>query len=148
MKLILTAAVDNLGLAGDVVEVKDGYGRNFLVPRGFAIRWTRGGEKQIDGIKRSRDAREIRGLEHANEVRQQIEGLDLTVAERAGENGTLFGAVTASEVAALIKKAGGPSVDRRSVRIDKPIKTVGSHTVGVQLHDAVTAHVKLTVNAA
>ena len=148
MKLILTAAVDNLGLAGDVVEVKDGYGRNYLVPRGFAIRWSRGGEKQIDGIKRSRDAREIRGLEHANEVRQQIEGLDLTVAERAGENGTLFGAVTASEVAALIKKAGGPSVDRRSVRIDKPIKTVGSHTVGVQLHDAVTAHVKLTVNAA
>ena len=148
MKLILTAAVDNLGLAGDVVEVKDGYGRNFLVPRGFAIRWTRGGEKQIDGIKRSRDAREIRGLDHANEVRQQIEGLDLSLAERAGDNRTLFGAVTATEVAALIKKAGGPSVDRRSVRIDKPIKSVGTHTVGVQLHEAVTAHVKLTVNAA
>ena len=148
MKLILTAAVDNLGLAGDVVEVKDGYGRNYLVPRGFAIRWTRGGEKQIDGIKRSRDAREIRGLDHANEVREQIEGLDLAIDERAGDNGTLFGAVTAAEVAALIKKVGGPSVDRRSVRIDKPIKTVGTHTVGVQLHDAVTAHVKLTVRAA
>jgi len=148
MKLILTAAVDNLGLAGDVVEVKDGYGRNYLVPRGFAIRWTRGGEKQIDGIKRSRDAREIRGLDHANEVRTQIEGLDVTITERAGENGTLFGAVTAAEVAAAIKKAGGPSVDKRSVRIEKPIKAVGTHTVGVRLHDAVTAHVKLAVNAA
>ena len=148
MKLILTAAVDNLGLAGDVVEVKDGYGRNYLVPRGFAIRWSRGGEKQIDGIKRSRDAREIRGLDHANEVRQQIEGLEVTLTERAGENGTLFGSVTAAEVAAAIKKAGGPSVDRRSVRIEKPIKAVGTHTVGVRLHDAVTAHVKLAVNAA
>ena len=148
MKLILTAAVDNLGLAGDVVEVKDGYGRNYLVPRGFAIRWSRGGEKQIDGIKRSRDAREIRGLDHANEVRQQIEGLEITLTERAGENGTLFGSVTAAEVAAAIKKAGGPSVDRRSVRIEKPIKAVGTHTVGVHLHDAVTAHVKLAVNAA
>jgi len=148
MKLILTAAVDNLGLAGDVVEVKDGYGRNYLVPRGFAIRWSRGGEKQIDGIKRSRDAREIRGLDHANEVRQQLEGLEVTLTERAGENGTLFGSVTAAEVAAAIKKAGGPSVDRRSVRIEKPIKAVGTHTVGVRLHDAVTAHLKLAVNAA
>ena len=148
MKLILTAAVDNLGLAGDVVEVKDGYGRNYLVPRGFALRWTRGGEKQIDGIKRSRDAREIRGLDHANEVRGQIEGLEVTLAERAGDNGQLFGSVTAAEVAAAIKKSGGPSVDRRSVRIEKPIKSVGTHTVGVKLHDAVTAHIKLTVNAA
>jgi large subunit ribosomal protein L9 len=148
MKLILTAAVDNLGLAGDVVEVKDGYGRNYLVPRGFALRWTRGGEKQIDGIKRSRDAREIRGLDHANEVRGQIEGLEVTLTERAGENGQLFGSVTAAEVAAAIKKSGGPSVDRRSVRIEKPIKAVGTHTVGVKLHDAVTAHIKLTVNAA
>ena len=147
MKLILTAAVDNLGVAGDVVEVKDGYGRNYLVPRGFAIRWTRGGEKQIDGIKRSRDAREIRGLDHAQEVRAQIEGLEVTLTERAGENGTLFGAVTATEVAAAIKKAGGPSVDRRSVRIEKPIKSVGTHTVGVKLHDAVTAHLKLAVSA-
>ncbi|SEP75962.1 50S ribosomal protein L9 [Microlunatus flavus] len=147
MKLILTAAVDNLGLAGDVVEVKDGYGRNYLVPRGFAIRWTRGGEKQIEGIKRSRDAREIRGLDHAQEVRGQIEGLEVTLTERAGENGQLFGSVTAAEVAAAIKKAGGPSVDRRSVRIEKPIKSVGTHTVGVKLHDAVTAHVKLAVTA-
>jgi large subunit ribosomal protein L9 len=145
MKLILTAAVDNLGAAGDVVEVKDGYGRNFLVPRGFAIRWTRGGAKQIDGIKRSRDAREIRGLDHAKEVRQQIEGLAVELPVRAGSTGKLFGAVTASDVAGAIRKAGGPSVDRRSIEIGKPIKNVGTHTVGVKLHDAVIAHIPVTL---
>jgi large subunit ribosomal protein L9 len=134
MKLILTASVDKLGVPGDVVEVKDGYGRNFLVPRGFAIRWTRGAEKQIDGIKRSRAAREIRGLDHAEEVRG-----------RAGDTGRLFGAVTAGDVAAAIKKAGGPSIDKRAVQISKPIKTVGLHTVGIKLHDAVTAHVRVVV---
>src|SRR5215216_1597278 len=100
MKLILTAPVDKLGGAGDVVEVKDGYGRNFLIPRGFAIRWTRGGEKQIAGIKRSRDAREIRGLDHAQEVREQLEGLTIDLPARAGDTGRLFGAVTAGDIAA------------------------------------------------
>jgi large subunit ribosomal protein L9 len=145
MKLILTAAVDNLGLAGDVVEVKDGYGRNFLVPRGVAIRWTRGGEKQIEGIKRSRDAREIRGLDHAQEVRTKLEGLEIQLGVRAGESGKLFGAVTPGDVATAIKKAGNVSVDKRAIEIIKPIKTVGTHTVGVKLHDAVTAHVQLAV---
>jgi len=147
MKLILTAAVDKLGIAGDVVEVKDGFGRNYLIPRGFAIRWTRGGEKQIDGIKRSRDAREIRGLDHAQEVRTQIEGLQVELPVRAGDTGKLFGAVTASDIAGAIKKAGGPSVDKRTIEINKPIKLVGTHTVGVKLHDGVTAHVPVTVSA-
>lgn len=147
MKLILTAAVDKLGIAGDVVEVRDGYGRNYLVPRGFAIRWTRGGEKQIDGIKRSRDAREIRGLGHAQEVRGQIEQLQVELPVRAGDNGKLFGAVTPSDIAGAIRKAGGPAVDKRAVEISKPIKQVGSHTVGVKLHDGVTAHVPVTVTA-
>ena len=148
MKLILTAAVDNLGGAGDVVEVKDGYGRNFLIPRGFAIRWTRGGEKQIDGIKRSRAAREIRGIDHAQEVRTQLEGLSVELPVRAGDTGKLFGAVTAAEIASAIKKTGNVSVDKRAVQINKPIKSVGNHTIGVKLHDAVTAHVQLAVVAA
>jgi large subunit ribosomal protein L9 len=148
MKLILTAGVDNLGLAGDVVEVRDGYGRNYLVPRGFAIQWTRGGEKQIAGIKRSRDAREIRGLDHAQEVREQLEGLTLRLDVRAGGSGKLFGAVTPADVVGAIKKAGGPSVDKRAVQIGKPIKSVGGHTVGVKLHEAVIAHVQLDVAAA
>ncbi|WP_432560261.1 50S ribosomal protein L9 [Granulicoccus sp. GXG6511] len=147
MKLILTAAVDNLGIAGDVVEVKDGYGRNYLLPRGFAIRWTRGAEKQIDGIKRARDAREVRNLDHANELRDQLEGLQVQVAVNASETGKLFGAVTSASIANAIKKAGGPSVDKRSVSVTKPIKALGTHTVGVKLHEAVTAHLPLEVVA-
>ena len=145
MKLILTAAVDNLGVAGDIVEVKDGYGRNFLIPRHFAIRWTKGGEKQIEGIKRSRDAREIRGLDHAQEVRSQIEGLTIQLERKAGDTGKLFGAITAADLVGAIKKSGGPAVDKRAIEIAKPIKNVGSHTIGVKLHDAVTAHLPVTV---
>lgn len=148
MKLILTAAVDNLGVAGDVVEVKDGYGRNFLVPRGFAIRWTRGGEKQIEGIKRSRDAREVRGLDHAQEIRDQLEGISVELPVRAGETGKLFGAVTPADIVGAIRKAGGPAIDKRSLEIAKPIKNIGTHTVGVKLHDAVTAHVPVTLVSA
>ncbi|WP_152360871.1 50S ribosomal protein L9 [Microlunatus speluncae] len=147
MKLILTAAVDNLGIAGDIVDVKDGYGRNFLIPRHFAIRWTKGGEKQIEGIKRSRDAREIRGLDHAQEVRSQIEGLTVQLERKAGDTGKLFGAITAADLVGAIKKSGGPSLDKRSIDIAKPIKNLGSHTVGVKLHEAVTAHLPVTVVA-
>ena len=148
MKLILTAPVDKLGLAGDVVEVKDGYGRNYLVPRGFAMAWTRGAEKQIEGIKRARDAKEIRGVDHAQQVRTQLEDLTIELGVRAGDSGRLFGAVTPADVASAIKKAGGPAVDKRSVEIAKPIKTLGTHTVGVKLHEAVTAHVPVSVVAA
>jgi large subunit ribosomal protein L9 len=110
--------------------------------------WTRGAEKQIDGIKRARDAREIRGVDHAQQVRSELEGLTVELGVRAGDSGRLFGAVTPADVASAIKKAGGPAVDKRAVEIAKPIKTVGTHTVGVKLHDAVTAHVPVSVVAA
>jgi len=145
MKVILTSPVEKLGVPGDVVQVKDGYGRNYLLPQGHAIVWTRGAEKQIEGIKRARDAREIRGLEHAQQVREQLEQLSVNLEVRAGEAGKLFGAVTAADLAQAIKKAGGPSVDKRSIEVAKPIRTVGSHTVGVKLHEAVTAHVSVEV---
>ncbi len=148
MKLILTAPVEHLGIAGEVVEVKDGYGRNYLLPRGFAIKWTRGAEKQIEGIKRARDAREIRGIDHAKEVREQLEALEVALPARAGSAGKLFGGVTSSDVVAAIRAANGPAVDKRAVVIEKPIRTVGAHTVGIKLHDAVTAHIKVNVTAA
>ncbi len=148
MKLILTAAVDHLGIAGDVVEVKDGYGRNYLLPRGFAIKWTRGAEKQIEGINRAREARTVRDNAHAAELRTQLEALAVEVPARAGAEGRLFGAVTAADVASAIKKAGGPAVDKRSVQIGKPIKTVGEHKVGVKLTDAVVAHLPVQVVSA
>ncbi len=148
MKLILTTAVDKLGVAGDIVDVKPGYGRNFLLPQGHAIAWTRGAEKQIEGIKRARDAREIRGIDHAGEVRTKLEGLAVKVKARAGEAGTLFGAVTPAALVMAVKSAGGPAIDKRMVTISKPIKTVGAHTFDIKLHDAVTAHVPVEVIAA
>ena len=145
MKLILTGTVDKLGIAGDIVEVKDGYGRNYLLPRGYAIKWTRGAEKQIEGIARARDARSVRDNQHAAELRTQLEGLSVEVPARAAAEGKLFGAVTAADVAAAIKKAGGPAVDKRAVQIAKPIKTVGEHKVGVKLTEAVVAHLPVKV---
>ncbi len=148
MRLILTAPVEHLGVPGDIVEVKDGYGRNYLLPQKLAIKATRGAEKQIEGIKRARDAREIRGIEHAQQVRDQLEKLEVTVGANVSEGGKLFGAVTPSMVTAAILKAGGPNVDKRMVQIEKPIKTTGTHIVGIQLHDAVVAHIHINVDAA
>lgn len=149
MKLILTTTIDKLGLAGDVVEVRDGYGRNFLVPQGKAIVWTRGAEKQIEGIKRARDAREVRGVEHAEEIRSQLEGLNVQVAARASEEGQLFGSVTPAEFVLAVRKAGGPTLDKRAVVFGKKhVKTVGSHMAEVQLHPAVIAHIPFEVVAA
>jgi large subunit ribosomal protein L9 len=148
MKLILTTSVAKLGLAGDVVEVKDGYGRNFLLPQGKAIAYTRGAEKQIDGIKRARDARDVRDNTHASALREQIERLSVSVTARASESGALFGSVTTATLAQAIKKAGGPAVDKRAISLSKPVKTLGKHTVGVKLTDAVTAHVEVLVSAA
>ena len=148
MKLILTTAVDKLGIAGDIVDVRSGYGRNFLLPQGRAIAWSRGAEKQIEGIKRARDAREIRGVDHANEVREKLEGLNIKIKARAGESGTLFGAITSAGLAQAVKSAGGPAIDKRSISVVKPIKTLGNHTIAIKLHDAVTAHVPVEVVAA
>ncbi|MEA5153192.1 50S ribosomal protein L9 [Raineyella sp.] len=148
MKLILTNAVENLGIAGDVVEVKDGYARNYLVPQGFGIKWSRGAESQIEGIKRNRDARQVHDRAHAEELRVQIEGLKVQIAVRASEEGKLFGAVTAADIAKAVKAAGGPTIDKRGVKVEKPIKTVGEHTVGVKIHEAVTAHFPVEVVAA
>ena len=147
MKLILTTTVANLGIAGDIVDVRPGYGRNFLLPQGRAIAWTKGSEKQIEGIQRARDAREVRGVDHANQLRSQIEGLNVSVKARAGESGTLFGAVTPAALVLAVKAAGGPAVDKRSIVLPKPIKTLGTHTVGIKLHDAVIAHIPVEVVA-
>jgi large subunit ribosomal protein L9 len=147
MKLILTQEVTGLGAPGDVVEVKDGYGRNFLVPRGLALRWTRGGEKQIVQIKRARSAREIRDLDHANVVKAQLGGIKVVLRTNAGDAGRLFGSVTTTDVAAAIVDAGGPDLDKRSISIATAIKTVGNHTVSIKLHPEVTVEQAITVAA-
>ena len=148
MKLILTREVAGLGLAGDIVEVADGYGRNFLVPRGAAITWTKGAEKQIAHIKRARDAREIRDLGHAREIKDELEKLSVSLGARAGEGGKLFGSVTAADIAAAVKDAGGPLIDKKRIQLPGHIKTIGTHSVTVELHPDVVATVPVTVTQA
>jgi large subunit ribosomal protein L9 len=148
MKLILTHEVTGLGAPGDVVEVKDGYGRNYLVPRGFAIRWTKGAEKQVATIRKARSAREIRDLGYAQEVKGQVEALKVRLSTRAGESGRLFGSVTVADIADAVKAAGGPELDKRKIEVGGPIKTTGSHRVSVRLHPEVAANINLEVVAA
>ena len=145
MKIILTQEVTGLGSPGDVVEVKDGYGRNYLLPRGFAIAWTRGAEKQVTLIKRARSAREIRDLGQATEVREALERLKVSLSARAGDGGRLFGSVTPGDIAEAVRGAGGPQIDRRRIELAGPIKSIGAYEVHVKLHPEVTAKIALNV---
>src|SRR6188472_737281 len=121
MKLILTQEVTGLGSAGDVVEVRDGYGRNFLIPRGFGIRWTRGGEKTIDSIKAARDSRQVRDLDHAQQIKAQLEGTTYNLPVRAGQGGRLFGAVTLNDIASALNAGGvDEAVDKRRIVLGNP----------------------------
>ena len=126
MKLVLTSEVTGLGGPGDVVEVKDGYGRNYLVPQKLAVLATRGVEKQVAG---------------------QLAGLTVSLPARAGQGGRLFGSITASDIAAAVLAAGGPKLDRRRLELHAPIKTTGSHSVSVRLHDDVVATITVEVTA-
>lgn len=145
MKLILTQEVTGLGAPGDVVEVAGGYGRNYLVPRGLAMRWTRGAEKQIELIRRARAARDIRSLDDAKEAAKRLAALKVRLRTRAGESGRLFGSVGPADIAAAVREAGGPELDKRRIEVRNPIKTVGAHQVSVRLHPEVTATVEVEI---
>jgi large subunit ribosomal protein L9 len=145
MKLILTQEVTGLGAPGDVVEVKDGYGRNYLIPRGDAIRWTRGGEKTVESIKKARSARAVRNHDHAEQIKTKLESAPVPVKVRAGEGGRLFGAVTVTDLADAIAEVSGESIDKRTIAVGNPIKALGAHQVTVRLHDEVSATVALNV---
>ncbi|HEV7896980.1 MAG TPA: 50S ribosomal protein L9 [Planosporangium sp.] len=147
MKIILTQEVNGLGTPGDVVEVKGGYGRNYLLPQGYAIPWSRGAEKQIDVIKRARSAREIRDLGHANEVKAGLANLSVKLPVRAGEGGRLYGSVTPAEITAAVKRAGGPDLDKRRLELPGHIKSTGDYKVQIRLHPEVSAAFTLTVVA-
>ena len=148
MKIILTADVPNLGAPGDIVEVKDGYGRNYLLPRKLAIVATRGAEKQVETIQRAQKARQIRDLGHAKEVAGDLGKRTITVkAKAAGDSGRLFGSITASDIVDAVRAAGGPALDKRAVEVSSQIKTVGTHPITVRLHPEVTTQVEITVVA-
>ena len=145
MKLILNQEVAGLGAPGDVVEVKDGYGRNYLVPRGFAQLWTKGADKQIATIRRAREVREVRDTAQATEIKTQLAGLSVKLPARSGEGGRLFGSITSADVVEAVSKAGGPKLDRRLIQLPAPIKSLGQHTVTVKVHPEVEATVTLDV---
>lgn len=149
MKLILTAEVDHLGTAGEAVEVKDGYGRNYLLPRGLAIVASRGAERQAEEIRRARETKTVRDLDHAQEIKTTLEGLGpVSLPVRTGDSGKLFGSVSTGDIVSAIKKAGGPNLDRRTVTLPKAhIKALGTYAVAVHLHPEVSVGVSLNVVA-
>ena len=148
MKLILTREVSGLGRAGDVVTVKDGFARNFLLPRGNAIAWSLGGEKQIEGIRRARASREVRDIDHAKEIKASLEAATITVTVKVGTSGRLFGSVTDKDVATAIKTATGLDIDRHNLKLAGHIKKVGTHAVKISLAHQVVANATVTVVAA
>jgi large subunit ribosomal protein L9 len=147
MKVILTHEVSNLGTAGDVVDVKPGYARNFLFRRGLATAWTKGGQKQVEAIAKGREVRAVKSLEEAKSIKGNLESKAVTVVANAGGSGRLFGAVSTSDIADAVKAAGGPTLDRRKIEVTHPIKSVGSHQALVRLHPEVQATLTLDVVA-
>ncbi len=147
-KIILTHEVTGLGAPGDVVEVKDGYARNYLFPRSLATAWTKGAEKDITAIRKARKAREIATLDDAKAVRDSLQSKAVVVSAKAGESGRLFGAVTTAEIAEAVKASGAPAIDKRKVEIAQPIKALGEYKVSVRLHADVAATVTVKVVAA
>ena len=147
-KLILTNEVAGLGSAGDVVEVKNGFARNYLIPQGFAVAWTRGGEKQVASIRAAREARAIHDHEEAVALKNNLETNKVRLAVKAGAEGRLFGAVKTSDVADAVKAAGFGDLDKRKIHITSPIKATGEHEATVRLRDDLTAVITLQVVAA
>jgi large subunit ribosomal protein L9 len=145
MKLILTQEVTGLGTSGDTVEVKGGYGRNYLLPRGLAIKATRGAEKQVESLRRARASREVATLEEARAVASRLGELTVRVPARAGAGGRLFGRVTTADIAAAVTAAGGPELDRRRIDLPSSVKTTGQHTVTVRVHPEVTTELTIEV---
>jgi len=147
-KLILTNEVSGLGAAGDVVEVKDGYARNYLMPRGLATPWTKGGQRQLDQIRAARGKRAIANVEDAKSLKASLESKPLVIAERAGENGRLFGAVSSKEIAEGVTAMFGKDIDRRTVEFPTPIRALGEHKATVRLHEDIFANLVVQVVAA
>jgi large subunit ribosomal protein L9 len=145
MKILLTQEVRSLGSPGDVVDVADGYARNFLIPRGLAQRATKGALKQVDTIRRTREVKEIRDREKAQELATSLGKLQIRVKAKAGDGGRLFGQVTPAAVAEAITKAGGPKIDKRRLHMDGPIKNLGVHRASLRLHPEVEADLQVEV---
>ncbi|CAN5223558.1 50S ribosomal protein L9 [soil metagenome] len=147
-KLILTHEVTGLGAPGDVIEVKNGFARNYLIPQGFAVAWTRGGQKQVESIKAARVAREHATIEEAQDLKARLEANPVKLTVKAGAEGRLFGSVKTGDIADAVAAAGVGSVDKRKIEISSPIKSTGQHEATVRLRDELIATITLQVVAA
>lgn len=147
-KLILTHEVTGLGQPGDVVDVKNGYARNYLIPQGFAVAWSKGGEKQVESIRAARTARELATIEEAQDLKMKLENATITLSVKAGKDGRLFGSVRPGDVADAVQAQGVGSLDKRKVEVPATIKTVGDHEATVRLREDITAVISLKVVAA
>ena len=147
-KLILTNEVSGVGSAGDVVEVKNGFARNYLIPQGLAVVWSRGGEKQVEQIRAARTARELATLEEAQALKAKIEGNKVKLAVKVGRDGRLFGSDKTDHIAAAVESAGVGVIDKRKIEIANPIKFTGEHEATVRLRDDIVATITIQVVAA
>jgi large subunit ribosomal protein L9 len=145
-KIILTNEVSGLGSAGDVVEVKNGFARNYLLPRGFAVLWTKGGEKQVDSIKAARDTRALATVEEANTLKARLEEKSVRLTAKAGVGGRLFGSVKTADVAAAVAAAGLGEIDKRKIAFVSPIRNTGEHLATVRLYGDTIATITLSVS--
>jgi large subunit ribosomal protein L9 len=146
MELILREDVDKLGKAGDLVKVKDGFGRNYLLPQGLAYEATPGNKKRIEAESKSRLARQAAERSEATALAARLGAVKLTIARKAGEESRLFGSITAQDVADALA-AAGHQVDKRKIELEHPIKTLGFHSVPVRVYHDLHADLQLTVVA-
>ena len=148
MKILLRADVDNLGKKGDLVEVADGYARNYLVPRGLAMKATSGIRSQSDAMRRNREARDRREREAAQAVAALFEGRTIAMKARAGAEGKLFGSITSVDIAEAVEKQTGAEIDRRKIELAEPLKELGGFDLPVRLHPDVVANLHVEVETA
>lgn len=146
MEVILRENVKDLGKAGQLVRVKPGYARNFLLPKGLAYEATEGNKRRIEGEQKARDSRDAAERNEARRQAEALGSLTVTITGKAGEEGKLFGSVTAQDIADALA-AQGQQVDRRKLELDQPIKTLGYHTVPLRLHPEVQAEIRVQVVA-
>lgn len=144
MKIILKEDVENLGKRGAVVTVKDGYARNYLLPKGMAMRFTPGAVKVLEQERRMYEARQLKAKEDAQALAEKLEALELSVLKRAGDQDVLYGSVTPTDVADLLKDKGF-AVDKRKIVLHEPIKKLGEYEIPIRLHPEVAPKVKLVV---
>jgi large subunit ribosomal protein L9 len=145
MKVILKQDVANLGGAGDIVEVADGYGNNYLMPRNLAMKASKGAVADAEAMRHARVKREAKTREEAEELKQRLEAKSVSIPAKAGEDGTLYGSVGNTAVADAVAEQLGITIDRRRIPMEKPFKNLGAHEVDVRIHEEVTATIHVEV---